>query len=143
MIFLISFSSKFSEAPLQLGLALLLLLHLQQQRAVDAGQDTTEGDGGADEGVQLFITTDGQLQVTRGDTLDLEVLGGVTGQLQNFGSQVLENGGNVDSSWDMLASKEAQIHRGEDEMDGIPLAPTRILFWVLFFRKRLTRPQGN
>jgi hypothetical protein len=23
------------------------------------------------------------------------------------------------------------------------LAPTRILFWVLFLRKRLTRPQGN
>ena len=25
----------------------------------------------------------------------------------------------------------------------IPLAPTRILFCVLFFKKRLTRPQGN
>ena len=26
---------------------------------------------------------------------------------------------------------------------GVPFAPTRILFWVLFLRKRLTRPQGN
>ena len=25
----------------------------------------------------------------------------------------------------------------------VPFAPTRILFWVLFLRKRLTRPQGN
>ena len=25
----------------------------------------------------------------------------------------------------------------------VPLAPTRILFCVLFFRKRFTRPQGN
>lgn len=40
-------------------------------------QDTTEGDGGADQGVELLITTDGQLQVAWGDTLDLEVLGGV------------------------------------------------------------------
>lgn len=25
----------------------------------------------------------------------------------------------------------------------VPLAPTRILFWVLFFKKRFTRPHGN
>lgn len=35
-------------------------------------------------------------------------------------------------------------HRTESlDGKGVPLAPTRILFWVLFFRKRLTRPQGN
>lgn len=40
-------------------------------------QDTTEGDGGTNQGVELFVTTDGKLQVARCDTLDLEVLGGV------------------------------------------------------------------
>lgn len=40
-------------------------------------QDTTEGDGGADQGVELLVTADGELQVTRRDTLDLEILGGV------------------------------------------------------------------
>lgn len=40
-------------------------------------QNTTEGNGSPDEGVQLFVTTDGELQVTRRDTLDLQVLGGI------------------------------------------------------------------
>ena len=40
-------------------------------------EDTTESDGGTDEGVELLITTNGELKVTRGDALDLEVLGGV------------------------------------------------------------------
>jgi hypothetical protein len=41
------------------------------------GDNTAASDGGLDEGVKLFVTTDGELQVTRGDALDLEVLGGV------------------------------------------------------------------
>lgn len=44
---------------LNLGLLALLLLHLEEQRPVDPGQDTTEGDGGTDQRVQLFVTTDG------------------------------------------------------------------------------------
>ena len=41
------------------------------------GQDTTEGDGGADEGVELLVTADGELEMAGGDALDLEVLCGV------------------------------------------------------------------
>ncbi len=33
--------------------------------------------------------------------------------------------------------------RKENGEDNIPFAPTRILFCVLFFKNRLTRPQGN
>lgn len=33
--------------------------------------------------------------------------------------------------------------KGDNGNRRIPLAPTRILFWVLFFKKRLTRPHGN
>lgn len=40
-------------------------------------QHTTEGDGGTDQGVELLVTADGELQVARRDTLDLEILGGV------------------------------------------------------------------
>ena len=40
-------------------------------------KNTSEGDGRTDEGVQLLITTDGELKVAWGDALDLEVLGGV------------------------------------------------------------------
>ena len=41
------------------------------------GDHTATGDGGLDEGVKLFVTTDGELQVARSDALDLEVLGSV------------------------------------------------------------------
>lgn len=81
-----------------LRLLALLLLHLEEQRAVDPGQDTAERDGGADQGIQLFVAADGQLQVAGGDTLDLEVLGGVTGEFEDFGSQVFEDGGDIDGS---------------------------------------------
>jgi len=37
------------------------LLHLQQQRAVDVGEDATEGDRRADQGIQLFVAADGEL----------------------------------------------------------------------------------
>lgn len=59
------------------SLALLLLLDLQQQRAVDVGQDTSERDGGTDEGVELLVTTDGELEMAGSDALDLEILGRV------------------------------------------------------------------
>lgn len=59
------------------GLVLLLLLDLEQQRAVDVWQYTSEGDGGADQRVELLVTTDGELQVAGSDALDLEILGGV------------------------------------------------------------------
>lgn len=59
-----------------LGLG-LLLLDLEEQRTVDVWQDTTEGDGRADQSVELFVTTDGELKVAGRDALDLEVLGGV------------------------------------------------------------------
>lgn len=94
------FSELFSDVDLELDLAtLLLLLDLQEQCTVDAGQNTTEGDSCADKGVQFFITTDGELEVARRDTLDLKILGGVTGQFENFSSEVLKDSSHVDSSY--------------------------------------------
>lgn len=40
-----------------------------------------------DEGVQLLITTDGQLQVAGGDTFHLQVFGGIACQFQDLGKQ--------------------------------------------------------
>jgi hypothetical protein len=52
-------------------------------------ENTAKGDGGTDEGVQLFITTDGELKMPRSDTLDFEILGGVSCEFEDFGSKVL------------------------------------------------------
>ena len=62
------------------------------------GDDTSTGNGGLDQSIQFFITSDGELQVTRSDTLDLKILAGVSGQLQNFGGKVFQNGRSVNGS---------------------------------------------
>ena len=41
-----------------------------------------------DERVELLVTANRELKVARGDALDLEVLGRVTGKLENLGRQV-------------------------------------------------------
>ena len=79
------------------GLALLLLLDLQQQRSVDVRKNATECNRRSDQRVQLFVATDGQLEMARSDTLDLEILGSIACQFQDFCGQILEDGGDVDS----------------------------------------------
>ena len=46
--------------------------------------NSTSGNGRLDERVQLLVTTDGELQVARRDTLHLEILGRIAGQLENL-----------------------------------------------------------
>lgn len=64
---------------------------------MDVGENTTLGDGDvSEELVQLLIVADGELQVTGDDTGLLVVTSGVTSQLEDFGSQVLKDGSEVD-----------------------------------------------
>lgn len=66
---------------------------------VNVGEDTTLGDGDvAEKLVQFLVVADGELQVTWDDTGLLVVTSCVTGQLEDFGSQVLKNSGEVDGS---------------------------------------------
>lgn len=76
----------------------LLLLDLKQKSAIDVRQHTTKGNSRANQSVQLFVTPNGELQMTGGDTLDFEIFSGVTGKLENFGGKVFEDGGDVDGS---------------------------------------------
>jgi hypothetical protein len=48
-----------------------LLGGLVDEGLVDVGDHTTAGDGRLDEGVELLVTTDGELKVAGGDALDL------------------------------------------------------------------------
>ena len=66
---------------------------------VDVGENTTLGDGDvAKKLVQLLIVADGELEVTGDDTGLLVVTGGVASKLEDFGSEVLEDSGEVDGS---------------------------------------------
>ena len=63
---------------------------------MDVGQHTAGGDGhGAQQNVQLLVVADGQHQVAGHDAGALVVAGGVAGQLQDLGAQVLQHGGQV------------------------------------------------
>ena len=66
---------------------------------VNVGEDTTLGDGDvAEKLVQLLIVADGELEVTGNDTGLLVVASGVASKLEDFGSQVLKDGSEVDGS---------------------------------------------
>lgn len=51
---------------------------------MDVGDDSAAGDGRLDQGVQLLVSSDGQLQMPRGDPLHLQILGRVAGQLKHL-----------------------------------------------------------
>jgi hypothetical protein len=90
---------------------------------VDVGEDTTLGDGDvAQKLVQLLIVSDGELEMTGDDTGLLVVTGSVTSQLEDFSSEILENGGEVDGSTGTdtlgivaLAEKTVDTTNGERE----------------------------
>jgi hypothetical protein len=86
------------------------------QRSVDMGDNTTTSDGGLDEGVKLLVSADSQQQVSGGDSLHLQVLAGVTGQLQNLSGQVLQDSRSVYSggSTDSLRRVHAHLQESVD-----------------------------
>ena len=74
-----------------------VLALLTSQVGVDAGQDTTRGDGHlAEELGEFFIIANSQLDVAGDDPLLLVVLGSVTGQLEDLSDEVLEDSSHVD-----------------------------------------------
>jgi len=87
---------------------------------VDVGDDTTASNSGLDESVELLVAADGQLQVARGDALHLQVLGGVTCELEHFSGEVLKDGGRVDSrgSTDARASIHSALEEAVDSSNG-------------------------
>ena len=67
----------------------LFVASLVDQRLVDVRDHASPGDRRLDQGVELFVAADGELEVARGDALDLEVLGGVACELEDLGGEVL------------------------------------------------------
>jgi len=96
---------------------------LGEQILVNVGEDTTLGNGDvAEKLVQFLIVSDGELEMTRDDTGLLVITGGVTSQFEDFGSQILEDGGEVDGSTGTdtlsvvtLAEKTVDTTDGESE----------------------------
>ena len=77
---------------------------------MDVRDHATAGDGRLDEGVQLLVTTDGELQVARRDTLDAQVLGRVTGELEHLRGRE-GGGGQTTRGADALMNGRQQVGR--------------------------------
>ena len=64
---------------------------------MDVGQDTSRCNGDSSQQlVELLVVLDGKGNVTGHNTALLVVTGGVSGKLQDLGTEVLENGSKVD-----------------------------------------------
>ena len=73
----------------------LLLGLLHAEGFVDMWDNTTTGNGSLDQGVELFITSNGEQQVSWCDSLHLKILGSVSSKLKDLGCEILKNGGAV------------------------------------------------
>ena len=66
---------------------------------MDVGEDTTRRDGNTTQQlVELLVVLHGKCNVTGDDASLLVVTGGVAGELEDLGAEVLEDGGEVDGS---------------------------------------------
>mgnify|MGYP003959647215 CR=1 FL=1 len=71
-------------------------LGLGDKHGVDVGENTTLGNGDtAEELVELLVVADSQLDVAGHDAGLLVVASGVTGKLEDLGSEVLKDGSKV------------------------------------------------
>jgi len=64
---------------------------LDDEGLVDVGDDSSAGDRGLDQRVQLFVASDRELQVSGRDSLDLQVLRGVSCQFEHLSSKILQD----------------------------------------------------
>ena len=70
---------------------------LGEKNSVDVGKDTTRSDGNTSKQlVQFLIVLHGKGDVTGHDTSLLVVTGGISSKLQDLGTEVLEDGSEVD-----------------------------------------------
>lgn len=56
---------------------------------------TTASNSSLDESVELLITSDSELEVSRCNSLHLEILASVSGELEDLSSQVLEDSSSI------------------------------------------------
>ena len=96
---------------------------LGQEHGLDVGQNTTLSDGHAGQQlVQLFVVSDGQLEVTWDDASLLVITGSVTGQFEHLGGQVLKHGSQVDgststNSFGVVALAEQTVDSAHGELE--------------------------
>ena len=78
--------------------------------------NTTSSNGSLDESVELFITSDGEQQVSGSDSLDFKILWSVSCELKNLSSKVFKDSSTVDS-WGGTYSRVGADSAFKESMD--------------------------
>lgn len=73
----------------------LLFASFHHQSFVDVRDHTTASNGSLDEGVELLVSADSQLQVAWGYAFDFQVLACIASELENLGREVLKDRSSV------------------------------------------------
>ena len=86
---------------------------------MDVRDNSTTSDGCLNKSIKLFITSDSKKQMSRGDSLDLKILTGVTSKLKYLSSQVFHDSGSVDggSSTNTLVGVDSSLQKSVDTTD--------------------------
>ena len=70
-----------------------------EEDGLNVGQNSSLSDSNpTKQFVQLFVVSDGELEVARDDSGLFVVPGGVSGQFEDFGGKILHDGGEIDRS---------------------------------------------
>ena len=107
---------------------LFLLGLLGQEDCLDVGQYTSLGNGySGQELVQLLVVADGKLKMTGDDPGLLVVTGSIASQLENFSSQVLHHGSQVDGGTSahplgVIPLAEKTVNTTDGELESSPAA---------------------
>lgn len=80
---------------------------------------TTASDGSFDQGVKLFVSSDGQLEMSGCDSLDLQVFRSVACEFENLSSEVLKDSSAVDSgsSTNSAVGADSALQESVDSAD--------------------------
>ena len=112
-------SEKSRGVAVMVGISLslgCLLGLLGQKYGLDVREDTSLSDGDSSKQlVQLFVVTDGQLEVTGDDPSLLVVTGGVTSQLEDLSCQILHHCSHV--HWGSSSNALSIVSLAEQTVD--------------------------
>jgi len=68
------------------------------ERLVNVRDDTTTSNGSLDEGIQLLISSNGQLKMPWCDSFHFQILASISSKLKNLCRQIFKDWSQVDSS---------------------------------------------
>ena len=107
---------------------------------MDVRDHTTASDGSLDEGVELLIASDGELEVSGCDSLHLEVLAGIAGELQDLSSQVLKDSCSINgrSGSNSAVSANSTLQESVNSSNGELSSDKKMIEFELFCIDLLT-----